>query len=56
MFSIPRTHRLQRTTPRSLRGAIHKQYGGFSMDQGEKASFEYVSATCHLPGNLSASG
>jgi hypothetical protein len=56
MFSIPRTCRFEEATLQSPRGAIHRQCGDFSMDQGERANFEYLSATCHLPTDLSASG
>jgi hypothetical protein len=56
IFSIPRTCHLERTTLQALRGASRGQRGEFSMDRGERASFEYLAAACHLPDNLSDSG
>ena len=47
--------RLGQTMPQSLRGEIRRQYRDFSMGQVERANFEYLSATCYLPRNLSAS-
>jgi len=55
MLSIPRTHRLGRTTPRSLHGAICRPHGDSSTGQGERAKFGYLSAICHLPVDLSTS-
>ena len=55
ILSIPRMCPLERAMPRSLRGAIRRQCGGFSMDQEERANFVYFSVTRHLPGNLSVS-
>ena len=55
MSSIQRTCRLEEATLQSPRGAIHRQYGGFSMDQAERANFEYFPATCRLSTDLSAS-
>jgi hypothetical protein len=55
MFSIPRTCRLEEATMQFPRGAIHRQYGDFSMDQGERANFEFLPATYHLLTSLSAS-
>ncbi len=50
-ISILRTCCCERTTPQSLRGAIREQCGDSSMDQGERANFEYSAAACHLPDN-----
>ncbi len=55
MFSIPRKFRFERTMPQSLCGAIRRQGGDFSMDQGERANFKYPSVTCRLLESLSAS-
>jgi hypothetical protein len=41
--------------PRSLRAVICVRCCNFSRDQGGRAKFEYRSATCRLPDNLSAS-
>ena len=48
MPSIQRMCLLERTTSRYLHDAIHMQYGGFSMDQGERANFEGFLAIYHL--------
>ena len=41
--------------PQFLHSAIHKQSGGFSGDQGERAILEYRFVTHGLKGNLSTS-
>ena len=56
MTSTPRKCCLERTTLRSLRATIRGRCDDFSMDQEERAMFEYPPATCHLPDNVSVSG
>jgi hypothetical protein len=55
MLSIPRTCRLEGTMLLYRCTAIGGHHCNFSMDQGERAKFEYLSATGYLPENLSAS-
>src|SRR5438309_2292270 len=55
MLSILRAYHLGRANLQFHRVAMHARCGDFSMDQGEKAIFEYLSATCHLPMNLGTS-
>jgi hypothetical protein len=55
MLSIPKTCRLERTMPLYRCTAIGGRHCNFSMDQGERAKFEYLAATGYLPENLSAS-
>ena len=40
--------------PQSLYDAIPGRYCDFSMDREMRANFGYLSATCHLPDDLSA--
>ena len=55
MLSILRMSRLEQAMPQSLRGGIRRLCHDLSMDRVERANFEYLSATCYLPRNLSTS-
>ena len=55
MLSIPRTCRLERTMRLCRCAAIGGRHCNLSMDQGERAKFECLSATGYLPDSLSAS-
>jgi len=55
MLSIPRTCRLEGTMLLYRCTAIGGRHCNFSMDQEERAKFEYLSATGYLPDSLSTS-
>jgi hypothetical protein len=55
MISIARKYRPEQTMPQSPYDAMPGQYCNFSMDRERRANFEYLSATCRLPDDLSAS-
>jgi hypothetical protein len=54
-ISISSTFRRPETTPRSRGAAICCVRPGFSLDRVERANFECLLPTCHLPHNLSVS-
>jgi hypothetical protein len=54
-LSIARMCRPEGTTLRSLRGANHRRYYGFSTDQEERAIPGHSALTYHLPKNLRSS-
>ena len=56
ILSIPRACRLERTMSLFRCTAIRGRRCNFSMDRGERAKFEYLSATGYLPEKLSVSG
>src|SRR6266852_6650308 len=55
MTSIPRRCCLRQTTLPFRCVVIGRRYCDSSMDQVERANFEHLAVTCHLPDNLSDS-